>query len=344
MTPRYRNQDEEVTNLRLVQFEAEDGLRLNGLLEEAGSDTTIVHLHGKGGNFYENKFIKTMFDVYPAAGLNFLTFNNRGHASLVEAYKKGVVTYIGSAVEEFSDCLLDIRAAEQFAKTLGPRVVLQGHSGGCEKIMYYAQHVDASLELVLLSPCDGYRLQTAYRAPETVEDQLARLRSTYRLQGMEWLPPEEYGIRVPGVSYYVPITAQSLVDLITGPYFELSRLDKPWNGPTIDNPSFVYLGGRDALQVAGVLEMARGLHERLGNVKVNLFPDCDHHLRPLQREVALSVTAWLLENARSRFKGDTSPVCGASAAREGNSSGQLFLTYDPTSRVFVRCSDLSTTE
>src|SRR6185295_14051483 len=197
--------------MRLVQFETKDGLRLNGILEDTGSDTTIVHIHGKVGNFYENKFVKIMLEAYPAAGYNFLSFNNRGHSSLVEAYKNSDVVYIGSAVEIFSECILDLEAAEKFARTLSPRVVLQGHSLGCEKMMYYSQQVNPSIELVLLSPCDGYRLQNVYIAPETVDEQLARLQTEYRLQGLEWLPPQEYGIRVAGKAYHVPIVAQALV-------------------------------------------------------------------------------------------------------------------------------------
>src|SRR5215213_1120117 len=148
--------------MRLVQFEASDGLRLNGILEDTGSDTTIIHVHGKSGNFYENKFVKVMLEAYPSGGFNFLSFNNRGHSSYVEAYQKGDIAYIGAAVERFEDCLLDLQAAEQFARTFSSRVVMQGHSFGCEKIMYYSQHINPTLDLVLLSPCDGYHLQNIY--------------------------------------------------------------------------------------------------------------------------------------------------------------------------------------
>jgi pimeloyl-ACP methyl ester carboxylesterase len=279
--------------MRLVQFETEDGLRLNGCLEEAGSDTTIVHVHGKGGNFYENKFVRMMYDVYRSEGFNFLSFNNRGHSSYVEAYKEEEIVYIGAAVEKFEDCLLDLRAAEKFARTLGSRVVFQGHSFGCEKIMFYSQHVNPNLEFVLLSPCDGYRLQEVFMFPETVEHQLERLRKEYHLEGLEWLPPREYGIRVPGVDYHVPIVAQALVDLMSGPAFELIALDKPWQGPLLSSNFFIYLGGRDPLQVDGVEAMSQAFRARMQNPNIAVFADGDHALRPVCNEVLGQITSWL---------------------------------------------------
>lgn len=290
---------QEVRNaskLRLVQFETSDGLRLNGILADAGSDTTIIHIHGKGGNFYENKFVKIMLDQYPSAGFNFLSFNNRGHSSYVEAYQHGDISYVGSAVEMFNDCLLDLEAAKHFALTLGSNVVFQGHSFGCEKIMYYSQHVDPSAALILLSPCDGYRLQAVYIAPETVEEQVARLRADYRCVGLEWLPPQEYGVQVPGAQYHVPITARSLVDLISGPAFRLLALDKSWTEPLISARAFAYLGGRDALQVDGVDPMHEGLQTRFQNINVAIFPEGDHHLRPIIPGVIDRITSWISED------------------------------------------------
>lgn len=282
--------------MRLVQFETKDGLRLNGAVEDVGSETTIIHIHGKSGNFYENKFVKIMLEAYPSAGFNFLTFNNRGHSTYVEAMRKGEIVYVGSAVEKFSESLLDLEAAEQFARTLGPRVVLQGHSFGCEKIMFYSQHVNPNLELVLLSPCDGYRLQNVYIAPETVDQQVERLRRSYRLQGLEWLPQEDYGIRVPGKTYHVPIVAESLVDLLTGPAFQLLAVDKPWAGPLLSARSFVYLGGRDPLQVGGVEPMVTALRSRFQDARITTFPEGEHHLAPIQRQVVASITSWLRES------------------------------------------------
>lgn len=286
-------------NLRLVQFEATDGLRLNGLLADAGSDITIIHIHGKGGNFYENNFVRKMYSEYPKMGFNFLAFNNRGHSTYVEAYHSGQITYVGSAVEEFKDCLLDLDAAIKFAHTIGQRVVLQGHSFGCEKITFYALYWDASVPLVLLSPCDGYRLQEVYRHPETVSQQLLRLKEKYALEGLELLPPEEYGIRVSGIDYHVPITARALVSLMSGIAFRLFRCDFPWADAQIENNCFVYLGQQDALQVDGAEAMRDLMQERFLDPHVEIHAKGDHQLRGAMPEVIASIGRWIHDVASS---------------------------------------------
>jgi pimeloyl-ACP methyl ester carboxylesterase len=279
--------------MQFIQFDTEDGLRLNGILKNVGSDTTIVHIHGKAGNFYENKFVKLMFEFYASAGFNFMSFNNRGHASYAEAYQNGKIAYIGTAVERFEDCLLDLTAAKMFAKNFGSRVIFQGHSFGCEKIMYYSQQIDPTVELILLSPSDGYKLQMVYITPETVEDQISRLKNTYKLEGMEWLAPEEYGIRVEGVNYHVPIIAQALVELMSGPAFEILSLDKSWRGPNITARSYIYLGGCDGLQVDGIEKMVDTLQERFDAATIAVFEDGNHHLKPIETNVMKSIVSWI---------------------------------------------------
>jgi hypothetical protein len=283
--------------VQFVRFETEDGLRLNGLLANANSDVTVVHVHGRGGNFYENSFVRKMYDIYPRFGMNFLAFNNRGHSSYVEAYKHGQVVYVGSAIEEFDECLLDLEAATKFARSLGPNVVLQGHSLGCEKVMYYGQRRDNSLPLILLSPSDGYRLQTVYRSPETVEDQILRLQTTDSLQGLELLPPEEYGIRGDGVYYHVPITARALVSLLTGPAFRLLRRDCRLDYQ-FENRCYAYLGCKDGLQIDGAEVMRDILLGRFADVYVDLYPAGDHQLRGAMPEVFDCMMRWILRTVK----------------------------------------------
>ena len=47
---------------RFIRFQAEDGLWLQGLFYEPDQKATqvVLHIHGMGGNFYENKFYETV--------------------------------------------------------------------------------------------------------------------------------------------------------------------------------------------------------------------------------------------------------------------------------------------
>jgi len=60
----------------LVTFPSKNGLSLDGILcTERGNGTTVVHVHGSLGNFYQNKFVRVMARKYVDAGVNFLSFN-----------------------------------------------------------------------------------------------------------------------------------------------------------------------------------------------------------------------------------------------------------------------------
>jgi Alpha/beta hydrolase of unknown function (DUF1057) len=258
----------------------------------ASADTTVIHVHGRGGNFYENSFVRRMYEVYPENRLNFLAFNNRGHSSYVEAYKDEQVIYVGSAIEEFEECLLDLDAAVAYARTISPNVILQGHSLGCEKVMYYALKRDPTIPLIMLSPCDGYRLQVIYRYPETVEEQIARLKSDYSMESIDFVPPEEYGIRAGGIYYHVPITAKALVSLLESPAFRVLRRGYAWENP-LANRCYVYLGGDDGFQVDGTVAMRDVVLERFTKPQVEIFERGDHQLRKVMPEVFDSIIRWI---------------------------------------------------
>jgi pimeloyl-ACP methyl ester carboxylesterase len=140
-----------------------DGLELHGLLFEPDRKTTnvLVHLHGWMGNFYENKFIDYIAKEAISKGFAFLAFNNRGTGIITDLIKRGKskVEYIriGGSLEKFEDCILDIKAAIDFISEKGyKKIVLQGHSLGCQKATFYKYNTrDKRIKgLILLAPVD----------------------------------------------------------------------------------------------------------------------------------------------------------------------------------------------
>jgi len=154
-----------------VQFKTDDGAILHGLYFRPDVETVtgIVHVHGLAGNFYENEFIGIMAEHYTRAGYSFLTFNNRGHDYIAditidnEAGRSEIKG--GGAYERFEDCRYDVQGAVSFLARAGVRkICLQGHSSGCNKIVYTMSldklaHVCAA---VLLSPCDDIGIMETY--------------------------------------------------------------------------------------------------------------------------------------------------------------------------------------
>src|SRR4051812_29408322 len=123
-----------------------DHLLLQGQLYEPEHpwDVAVLHLHGMAGNFYENRFLDVMAHAYTGAGVALLAANTRGHdmiadfplvAGDVPSARRGV------AYDVFAECVHDLRAWIDVlaARTTMP-IVVQGHSLGGSKAVYYLHH------------------------------------------------------------------------------------------------------------------------------------------------------------------------------------------------------------
>lgn len=158
-------------NTQLVRVVTEDKLVLHGLLYTPDSPTSkvVLHIHGMGGNFYENHFLDFMSKTYTDQGYAFLSVNTRGHelvadfaleTSGAEAYKR-----VGVINEIFEQSKIDIQTWVDFVEKEGfKQIFLQGHSLGCAKVVYYLSETqDTRIEkLILLSPADMIGLTERY--------------------------------------------------------------------------------------------------------------------------------------------------------------------------------------
>ena len=147
---------------KLVFFNTKDGLRTSGFLLDSGGDDIIVFVHGMGGNFYKEGFIKEASDVLDE--YSFFSFNTRG-AEVVKSFKdsKGDRHLLGTAFEKFEECVQDIDGAVELLKSLGfDRIHLMGHSTGCQKILYYALNRKGIESLIHLAPADDYEIWKNY--------------------------------------------------------------------------------------------------------------------------------------------------------------------------------------
>jgi hypothetical protein len=121
----------------LVTITSHGGLELDGILYRSESSrTTIVHVHGSFGNFYQGKLVRTMASAYSNADLNFLSVNMASHDGVAEGYwRDGEFAYVGGAVARFDECTNDIAGIVEYANSFSDRIVLQGHSLGCDRVL-----------------------------------------------------------------------------------------------------------------------------------------------------------------------------------------------------------------
>jgi len=159
----------------LIRFCTSDNLRLDGLLFEPNKKTNkiVIHVHGTSSDFFTNRFIDSFSKDFTKIGFSLLTFNNRGAGRDTRFYKEINGRFIekvriGSKKEYFEECLIDIQAALDFAKSKGyDEIVLSGSSYGCNKVIHFAIiNKGVCSGIILIAPCDLVGLITD---PNTVE-------------------------------------------------------------------------------------------------------------------------------------------------------------------------------
>jgi pimeloyl-ACP methyl ester carboxylesterase len=281
-----------------------DGLELQGLFACPGgraSETSVLHVHGMDGNFYENRFVDDVADAAVRLGINFLTVNNRGHdyiSDFICEKGDGTTEYrqIGGIYEMFGECVLDIEAWIEFLASRGTRhIILQGHSHGALKVLYFLhKRRDPRIEgLVLLSPSDDFGGQRQALgdkfdevldvATKLVEDGNGRC-----------LIPEHY--------FHYPISAASYVDIYNaGSVLKMCNLSKTdtedfgeLSGVAV--PVLVIVGSVDEAFVGSPRQYVADLHTHMRNAPAfdgHVIEGAPHNYLHFEQEVAQLVGQWL---------------------------------------------------
>lgn len=151
-----------IANCQPVRFLTPKRFRLDGLwFFVPKSKQAIIFIHGLGSTMFWPSLVYKLFDRHTSV----LTFNNRGHdkiSSLKRIGKNGKITRVlaGAAHEVFTDCVDDIQGAVNFCKKQGiKKIILVGHSTGCQKAVYYlakAKNQRQISKAVLLCPISDY--------------------------------------------------------------------------------------------------------------------------------------------------------------------------------------------
>ena len=274
------------------------GLVLDGIVfNPRDARLAIVHVHGSLGNFYQQPFIRVFANSLARHGIALLSFNLTGHDGLSEGYKTDrEMRYVGGSLARFETCLDDLDVLLRFAGSICPRVALQGHSLGCDRVLFYARRRATHIPLILLSPCDSHRLQEIWLDGEPISEQAVRLSSGIDDdEQVNLVPASEYGVAGPdGWTYSIPISRDALLSIITGPPFQILRVDRSAQ-PVSNAPAFVYMGTEDAIRGAPLSEMTAHVRRLVPSARVFTVEDADHSLDGCEKAVADAISAWAYE-------------------------------------------------
>lgn len=280
-----------------VRVVTKDNLILQGLLYEPGmsSRKIIIHTHGMAGNFYENRFLDAMAQEYIKAGWAFLTVNNRGHdmmadfplAGAKEKYKR-----IGNAWEKFTDCLIDIKAWIDFAQKVGYNdIILQGHSLGAVKVVYYLTKTKDKRvsKLLLASPPDMVRLTEKWKHYKEMLDLAKRM---VKKKGKEILPKQ--------LDEWYYISAQTYVDFAErGNPIDVFNIYAPKALSALSEiniPIFAFIGSKDwctVIKVNKALEILKHKAKKCPRFATAVVEGAAHSYFGHEQEVAKLVVNWL---------------------------------------------------
>lgn len=290
---------------RLVSFRTKEDFEIIGLLFTKGgssSDKVVIHIHGNFGNFYQNKFLWVMSHEYVNHGIDFLSINLSSHDGLAEGYYGRDLKYVGGAVANYNDSQNDIEAAITFVSELGyKKIILQGHSLGCDKIIQYDLEHNSQYPLILLSPVDSYKVQSQWIAPERVEDQIERLKRGVKQKtkgwgkaDFDWLSSKEYGAEgdTSEWTYEIPISREALLSILTGSAFKNLNVlsDEPF---IINAPVFAFVGTRDGLQMHENIEWVSFLSKAFPGLTVVNHIDADHDICGVENELCELIVKWI---------------------------------------------------
>ena len=290
---------------RLVKIGAEDGHQLDGILYEAEeSIATVLHVHGSLGNFYQQPFIPVFAQVLTREGINLLSCNMRSHDGIAEGYDgEGEMKYVGGSLARFETCVQDIKGAVSWSRRLGPKVYLQGHSLGCDRVLHYLKETGEGLSPILLSACDSYQLQKEWLGVDKFSQQQAELRERMEgratEEGNAWsLAPEEaYGLKGDdGWTYAIPVTEEVLGSILLGPVGRLLAIEK--GGTVVSSAdALAYLGQDDPIRGASMEAMKTHLKVLLPKVTLIEEPG-GHNLEACEEKIAERVAEWIKERER----------------------------------------------
>ena len=118
----------------------EDGLKLPMVhFESNKKDICVICIHGMCGTIVDNYFATVWGKFLSSNDIGFIYEHNRGHSIENDILMKdGSLKRCGCMYEIFEDSIYDIDLAIRTAKEKGyKRIILLGHSYGCNKVIYY---------------------------------------------------------------------------------------------------------------------------------------------------------------------------------------------------------------
>ncbi|MFC1656485.1 alpha/beta hydrolase [Patescibacteria group bacterium] len=279
------------------RIKTDDDFELCGLLFEPDkkSKIAVAHVHGMAGNFFENKFLDYLAEIFTKNNIAFAPFNNRGY-SFISDSRVGENDYkrFGSAYEKFEDCLDDIRAQIDFLEKQGySQIFLCGHSLGTPKVAYYQSKTQDKRvkSVIFLSPTDMIGLvkedKTFNRDIKEANDLIKSKKEKQLLTNEVW---GEY-----------PISAKTYISLFGNKsntaifnFFEPSKGFKSLS--KIKSSILAIMGKKDDVVIVPIEKIMKIIENNTKSaicVKTIILGDATHDYKNYEKKLANEIVKWI---------------------------------------------------
>lgn len=278
-----------------IRFKATDQVELQGWLSNVPGDTAVVHVHGMSGNGYENYFLDNLREMYAKHSISFFSFDNRGRGTLTDFRQGDGSKQGGSCFELIEESLHDIQGAIDYLKSLKKtKIILQGHSLGCAKVVDYLVKNKAPevTGVILIAPTDMVRWG---QADSKHNDYLAKAKKMMVAGSGDELVEDRIWTQK------TPISAKTYISLCEpGGESDIysKREDGTWLG-RVQIPMLMVYGDHDAgvQKTDGSVEnwVKRVEEIKNSNTKVVIVSGAQHSFRGCEVELAKSLESFLLQ-------------------------------------------------
>ena len=277
----------------LVTFYTKDKLELNGFLihSKPKNKKIILNVFGMTGNFFSSARYWKLHQQSTGSEFDIFLAANRGMGSVFSFRKiNRRRALIGTAREKFEACVYDIDGALGFLKSLGYRkVILLGHSTGCQKVCYYQYKIGDKIVkgIVLLAPCDDYNLSRKQLGTNFTKAVAICKNMVKKQYGSELTPK--------WISYYTAKRFLSYADLrnVEARLFNYDSKLKEFS--SIRCPILAVFGDSDVNVVKPVQECLKILEEKSASKKFNweIIKNADHGFTNKEQKLSCIIMDWL---------------------------------------------------
>lgn len=272
-----------------------DGLKLPMVhFESQEKDICVLCVHGMCGTIVDNYFATVWGKLLAEKNIGFIYEHNRGHSienDIVmkdESFKR-----YGCMYEIFEECIYDIDLAINTAKRKGyKRIVLLGHSLGCNKVIYYyfKKHPDI-LGIILASAPDMIGSHTAIQTDyeELLEEAKENIENGESSKLLHKIV-EDY-MYMSSRTYYNWFCKNSNLD-------NLPVLENPkhWiQFETIDVPILTFSGSREEEYYLH-LDLLKEKALSCPAFEYKVIDDTGHTYRDKEKEIASLISGWIEKN------------------------------------------------